>query len=94
MLKIETTAQVPELTSLVSSLANHSVDKSQIMIPTRQKRTYSMTTRLRFTIALLLIVAAVAVVGIWLAREVSIDKCLDCGGAWDYDLARCLVTTH
>lgn len=50
------------------------------MTPTSQKRTYLMTTRLlRFTIALLLVMAAVAASGIWLAREVSIDKCLDRG---------------
>jgi hypothetical protein len=53
-----------------------------------------MTTRLRFGIALLLIVAAVAAAGIWLAREVSIDKCLDRGGAWDHDQARCLVAAR
>lgn len=53
-----------------------------------------MTVRLRFKIALLLVVTAVAAFGIWLAREVLIDKCLDRGGAWDYDQAHCLVTAQ
>lgn len=53
-----------------------------------------MTTRLRLGIALLLVMAAIAAAGIWLAREVSIDKCLDCGGAWDHEQARCLVAAR
>ena len=52
-----------------------------------------MTTRLRLGIAIVLVAAALAA-GIWLAREVSIDKCLDRGGAWDHEQARCLVTAQ
>ncbi len=38
--------------------------------------------------------AAAFVVGcIWLAREMSIDKCLDRGGAWDYEQAHCEMAT-
>lgn len=49
-----------------------------------------MTTQLRLGITLLLVAVVVATAGIWLAREVSIDKCLDRGGAWDHEQARCL----
>lgn len=55
------------------------------------EQTFPMTTRLRIGIALLLVSAALTVVGIWLAREVSIDKCLDSGGAWDHEHATCVV---
>ena len=50
-----------------------------------------MPTRLRFRFALLLVLAVLVAAGIWLAREVSIDRCLDGGGAWDYEHAQCLV---
>ena len=58
-----------------------------------QEQTFAMTARLRLGIALFLVAAAVAV-GIWLAREASIDKCLDRGGAWDHEQARCLVVSR
>jgi hypothetical protein len=48
-----------------------------------------MTTRLRLGIAFLVAAAFVAG-GLWIAREVSIDRCLDRGGAWDYEQARCV----
>jgi hypothetical protein len=38
----------------------------------------------------LCIVAAVIIAGgFWLYREIQIDKCLDGGGAWDYDVGTC-----
>lgn len=55
-----------------------------------QEQTFPMTTQLRLGITLLLVAAVVATAGIWLAREVSIDTCLDRGGAWDHEQARCL----
>lgn len=53
-----------------------------------------MTTQLRLGIALLLVAAALATAGLWLAREVSIDRCLDRGGAWDYEQASCVVAAQ
>lgn len=55
-----------------------------------QEQTFPMSTQFRLGITLLLVAAVVATAGIWLAREVSIDKCLDRGGAWDHEEARCL----
>lgn len=54
------------------------------------EQTFPMITRLRLGITLLLVAAVIAPAGIWIAREVSIDKCLDRGGAWDHKQARCL----
>jgi len=36
--------------------------------------------------------AVVALVGLtyWLAQQISIDKCLDGGSAWNYDESRCI----
>lgn len=36
--------------------------------------------------------AVIVLVGLtyWLARQISIDKCLDGGGAWNYDESRCI----
>lgn len=59
-----------------------------------EKQTFPMTTQLRLGIALLLVAAALATAGIWLAREVSIDRCLDRGGAWDYEQASCVVAAQ
>ncbi|MBB6562186.1 hypothetical protein HNP48_004895 [Acidovorax soli] len=47
-----------------------------------------MTQLLRVGI-ILSIAAAVVAGGIWLDCEMSIDSCLDRGGAWDYQQARC-----
>ena len=35
--------------------------------------------------------AVVAAVGLtfWVNRQILIDRCLDGGGAWDYDVSRC-----
>lgn len=52
-----------------------------------------MTTRLRLGMALFVAAAFVAG-GVWLAREVSIDSCLDRGGAWDYEQSRCVVSAR
>ena len=52
-----------------------------------------MTTRLRLEIAFFVAAAFVAG-GVWLARQVSIDRCLDRGGAWDYEQARCIVAAR
>lgn len=38
------------------------------------EQTFPMTTGLRIGIALLLVSLALTVVGIWLSREVSVDK--------------------
>lgn len=27
---------------------------------------------------------------VWLYREIQIDKCLDAGGAWDYEQPHCI----
>ncbi|WP_426304251.1 hypothetical protein ACN9MJ_14925 [Acidovorax facilis] len=51
-----------------------------------------MTKRLRAAITLC-IAAAFAAGGIWFAREMSIDGCLDRGSAWDYNQARCDMAT-
>lgn len=49
---------------------------------------HPMTQLLRVGI-ILSIAAAVVAGGIWLDCEMSIDSCLDRGGAWDYQQARC-----
>ncbi len=47
-------------------------------------------TRSKKRIAWLCVVAALLVAGVlWLSREIRIDKCLDAGGAWDYDAENC-----
>ncbi|CAN7436379.1 hypothetical protein LJR129_002829 [Acidovorax sp. LjRoot129] len=51
-----------------------------------------MTKPLRVGITLC-IAAAFAAGGIWFVREMSIDRCLDRGGAWDYNQARCDMAT-
>ncbi|XAH22170.1 hypothetical protein AAFF27_19410 [Xylophilus sp. GW821-FHT01B05] len=50
-----------------------------------------MSTQLRIGIALGLVTAALVGASVWLVREVSIDKCLDRGGAWDYEQMHCVV---
>ena len=50
-----------------------------------------MNARVRVGIALLLVAVVLVVVGLWLAREVSIDRCMDSGSAWDQEQARCVV---
>lgn len=52
-----------------------------------------MTTRIRFGI-MLVVAAALVAGGIWLVREVSIDKCLDRSGAWDYKQGYCVVAAQ
>lgn len=47
-----------------------------------------MTTRLRLAIAFFA-AAALLAGGILLGRELSIDRCLDSGGAWNYKQAQC-----
>lgn len=84
----------PLQASVVGQLAVSVTDISQIMMVIGQNQTYPMTSPLRLRIAFLLVVAAVAAVGIWLARAVSIDKCFDRGGAWDHDQTHCLVTAQ
>ena len=37
-----------------------------------------------------LILAVGILLGIWLYRQVLIDKCLDAGGAWDYQQGDCI----
>ena len=51
-----------------------------------------MSLRTRIGIALLAAIALTAA-GVWLGRELSIDGCLDRGGSWDYDHARCVMVT-
>jgi hypothetical protein len=41
-------------------------------------------------LALLLI----GVFAIWLYGEIQIDKCLDAGGAWDYEKHRCMFKSQ
>jgi hypothetical protein len=36
-----------------------------------------------------LVAALLIAGGLWLAREIRIDKCLDAGGAWDYQAGVC-----
>lgn len=48
-----------------------------------------MSARLRIGTAVALATAALAATGIWLAHELAIDRCLDHGGAWDYERAAC-----
>lgn len=52
-----------------------------------------MTKRLRVVVTLC-IAAAFAAGGIWFAREMLIDRCLDRGGSWDYNQARCDMATN
>lgn len=41
-------------------------------------------------VAVLLAIAALAIVGAtWLYEEIKIDKCLDSGGAWNYEARTC-----
>lgn len=48
-----------------------------------------MKTRRWIVVVVLLIVAGVPF-SIWLSRQIEIDKCLDGGGAWDYEQRRCI----
>jgi hypothetical protein len=43
----------------------------------------------RLWLVVVLVVAVVAVVGVWFAREMKIDSCLDRGGRWNYSLGQC-----
>jgi len=53
-----------------------------------------MTAHLRFGIALLLIAVSLTAIGTWLTFEVSLDRCLDAGGAWDQEHIKCTVVTE
>jgi len=46
-------------------------------------------TATRKTVIMTLIFAALAAGAIYVQRWVAIDRCLDSGGAWDYQSARC-----
>jgi hypothetical protein len=35
------------------------------------------------------VAAVLAMLGLWVRREFQIDKCLDHGGAWNYDMQQC-----
>lgn len=49
-----------------------------------------MTRAKQWVIWLLLILAVCIPLGIWLYRQLLIDKCLDAGGAWDYQQLHCI----
>lgn len=66
--------------------------ETRLLQPAMNK-TSPMTQLLRAGI-ILSIAAAVVAGGIWLDREMSIDSCLDRGGAWDYQQARCKMAAR
>lgn len=49
-----------------------------------------MTKIKRRIVWLILVFAIGAAVVPWLYREIQIDKCLDAGGAWDYEGKHCI----
>jgi len=59
-----------------------------------QMRTFSMNSRLRLGISFVVVAAALAAAGVWLSRELSIDRCLDQGGAWDHEQTRCVFAAR
>jgi hypothetical protein len=49
-----------------------------------------MRSRVKSWVVMMASVAAVlAMLGLWVRREFQIDKCLDHGGAWNYDMQQC-----
>ena len=49
------------------------------------------TKRAVWAVLVLLFIGAFAV---WLYGEIQIDKCLDAGGAWDYEQRHCMFQTQ
>ena len=49
------------------------------------------TKRVVWAVLILLFVGAFAV---WLYGEIQIDKCLDAGGAWDYEQRHCMFQSQ
>jgi hypothetical protein len=43
----------------------------------------------RWMVVVVLLLAAGVPFSIWLSQQIEIDKCLDAGGAWDYEHRNC-----
>lgn len=52
-----------------------------------------MTKTKRRVIWLLLVLAVSIPLAIWLYGQLQIDKCLDAGGAWNYEQQSCILET-
>lgn len=48
-----------------------------------------MSRRKKMVLTICLLLAVIAGTGVWLARELRIDSCLDGGGRWDYAGGKC-----
>lgn len=49
-----------------------------------------MIKKKRWAIGIVLVLAVSVPLVTWLRREIQIDKCLDAGGAWDYEQLHCI----
>lgn len=52
-----------------------------------------MTKMRKRAIAAVLLLVACILFSFWLYRQIEIDKCLDAGGAWNYEQRHCLFET-
>lgn len=53
-----------------------------------------MTKTGRSLLWLVVILAISIPFGVWFYHELQIDKCLDAGGAWDYQQRYCVYEEH
>jgi hypothetical protein len=49
-----------------------------------------MTKMRRWVVVVVLLLVAGVPFSLWLYRQIEIDKCLDAGGAWNYEQRHCL----